>query len=198
MMCQTYLLSKMNITKDWPVADIVALYPHVAPILAEYGLHCVGCSASEFETLEEGCLGHGMTEEDVTNLVSDLNDFIASTPARPMELAITKDAALAIKQIGESEQPSEAAPSKTFGLSVLSDPSGNFFMEFREAPDEGDHVFRHEEVPDVSVFASFGTLQHIGGATIDVQDGKFKLDVGSACSCDKNHCSCPSSAVPSQ
>lgn len=183
--------AKHSIRKDWPVADIVALYPQVAPVLSEYGLHCVGCSASEFETLEEGCLGHGMTEEDVTNLVADLNDFIAANPTRPKTLTLTKEAALAVKQVGIAERPSVGAAQQTFGLSVQSDPAGNFFMEFREVPEEGDHVFRHEEVPDVSVFASFGTLQRIGGATIDYRDGKFKLDVGGRKCCESGkECQC--------
>src|SRR3989338_5611383 len=137
-----------RVTKDWPVADIVALYPKVSPVLAEYGLHCVGCSASEFETLEDGCLGHGMTEEDVLSLVSDLNDFIASSPVRVLELTLSKDAALALKEIADREK----LPS--CGLSVQVDPSGNFFMEFREGPGEGEKMFCHSDVSDVAVFVS--------------------------------------------
>ena len=189
--------SKRLVSKDWPVADIVALYPQVSPVLTEYGLHCVGCSASEFETLEDGCLGHGMTEEDVVALVSDLNDFIQSNSSRPEELTITKEAALALKQVAESEQPSVAALSQRIGLSVQVDPSGNFFMEFREGPGDGDRIFRNSEVSEVAVYASPATLQQIGGATIDFREGKFKVDVDSACSCDKDHCSRPSSAVSS-
>ena len=178
--------SSQLVGKNWPVADIVARYPQAAPILAEYGLHCVGCSASELETLEEGCLGHGMSEEDIENLVSDLNDFIASNPTRPKLLTLTKDAALAIKQVGEREKLT------SFGLAVQMDPSGTFFLEFREAPGEGDTIFRHEEAQDVAVFASPSTLQSIGGATIDFRDGKFKLDMEgqSCCQGNKDRCGC--------
>ncbi len=188
-----------TVTKDWPVAHIVEKYPQAAEVLVEYGLHCFGCSASEYETLEEGWLGHGFAAEDLENLVSDLNDFIASNPSRPLELTITKEAALAVKEVGMQEQPSLAAMSGTFGLAVLSDPSGNFFMEFREGPGEGDHIFRNNDIPEVAVYASPATLQSIGGATIGFADGKFKLDVGSACDCTQKQCNCSGlgTAVPS-
>jgi hybrid cluster-associated redox disulfide protein len=182
-----------TVTKDWPVAHIVEKYPQAAEVLAEYGLHCFGCSASEYETLEEGWLGHGFAAEDLENLVSDLNDFIQTNPARDAELGITKEAALAVKEVGMQEN------LKTFGLAVLSDPSGNFFMEFREGPGEGDHIFRNNDIPEVAVYASPATLQSIGGATIGFADGKFKLDVGSACDCTQKQCNCSGlgTAVPS-
>ena len=69
-------LGKGTITKDMPIGDIVARYPQVASVVQAYGLHCVGCHVSAFETLEEGALGHGMSEEDVENMVRDMNKVV--------------------------------------------------------------------------------------------------------------------------
>jgi hybrid cluster-associated redox disulfide protein len=36
----------------------------------KHGMHCLGCAAAHFETLEQGCGAHGI---DVDELVKDLN-----------------------------------------------------------------------------------------------------------------------------
>ncbi len=54
---------------DMAVSEIIALCPSAVDILTEYGLHCFNCSFNSLESLREGCLGHGMTEEDVANIV---------------------------------------------------------------------------------------------------------------------------------
>src|SRR3989338_199339 len=65
------------ITKDMTIGDVVGKYPELAPVITANGLHCVGCHVSQWETLEEGFLGHGMSEEDVDRVVAELNDFLA-------------------------------------------------------------------------------------------------------------------------
>lgn len=189
--------TKQFVTADWTVADIVFRYPQATSIMAEYGLHCFGCSANGMETLEEGCAGHGFPKEDIENLVEDINECIASTPARPEILMITKEAALAIKEVAAQEKvegppfaPDGAMGGKQVGLSVQAGADGSFYMEFRSMSEQGEKIFRNEEVADVAIFASILTLQRIGGATIDFREGKFKLDVGLTCGCNKGDCGC--------
>lgn len=62
------------ITKDMSITEIVSDYPEVMGVFAAYGMGCIGCMASQFETLEEGALAHGI---DVDQLVNDLNSKIA-------------------------------------------------------------------------------------------------------------------------
>ena len=64
------------------VSEIAKWYPEVVEILMEYGLHCVGCMASGFETLEEGSLGHGMPEAEFANMIADCKDRIAEVAAK--------------------------------------------------------------------------------------------------------------------
>lgn len=66
----------MSITKDMPIGDVIKEYPDAAPIMLSYGLHCVGCHVSSWETIEQGCQGHGMPDAIVDELVEELNMFV--------------------------------------------------------------------------------------------------------------------------
>lgn len=65
------------ITKDMLMNDIIEKYPEVAPILMGYGLHCVGCHFSSFDTLENGIKIHGMDEETFEMLMKDVNAIVS-------------------------------------------------------------------------------------------------------------------------
>lgn len=175
-----------RIVRTMRVSDILALVPDAEPVIAQYGLSCFSCSANAYETLEEGCRTHGMAETDIDDVVKDLNELLSQRPSRPSTLTVTEAAAQGLKEIMEKEE------KVGWGLVVALDEGGNFCMEFHEKPDALHHFFFHPSVPDVHVYASTLTLASIGGATIDMRDGRFKLDVQSAkpvCACGGN-CAC--------
>ncbi len=58
------------INKDTKIGDLIKEYPDKAEILLAAGMHCLGCPASQAETLEEACDVHGI---DVEELVKQLN-----------------------------------------------------------------------------------------------------------------------------
>ncbi|MCX4302882.1 MAG: DUF1858 domain-containing protein [Clostridia bacterium] len=58
------------IEKTTKIGDLLQEYPDKADILLEAGMHCLGCPASQMETLEEACEVHGI---DVDELVETLN-----------------------------------------------------------------------------------------------------------------------------
>ena len=60
----------MNINKDTTIGEILEKEPEKAEILLEVGMHCIGCPASQMETLEEACEVHGI---DVEEVVEKLN-----------------------------------------------------------------------------------------------------------------------------
>ena len=43
-----------GVTKDTTIGAVVKDFPAAVGILAESGVHCIGCHASPFETIEEG------------------------------------------------------------------------------------------------------------------------------------------------
>jgi hybrid cluster-associated redox disulfide protein len=66
--------NKTKITKDILILDLVEQNPNLVQVLTEkYGLHCIGCMAASMETLEQGALVHGMTEDQINKMVEDLN-----------------------------------------------------------------------------------------------------------------------------
>lgn len=55
----------MSITKDMIIRDILAARPDASEILMAYGMGCVGCPASQMETLEEAAAVHGMSLDGI-------------------------------------------------------------------------------------------------------------------------------------
>ena len=55
----------MNITKDTIIGDILKVAPQAAPIFMGIGMHCLGCPASQGETVEQACAVHGVYVNDL-------------------------------------------------------------------------------------------------------------------------------------
>lgn len=58
------------IDKTTKIGDLLEETPDKADILLEAGMHCLGCPASQAETIEEACEVHGI---DVNELLEKLN-----------------------------------------------------------------------------------------------------------------------------
>lgn len=56
------------------IGEIVNQYPETAEVLLGIGMHCLGCPASQAESLEDACAVHGVDPESV---IKDINDKIA-------------------------------------------------------------------------------------------------------------------------
>lgn len=60
----------LKIEKNTRIGELLEIAPDKAEILLNAGMHCLGCPASQAETLEEACEVHGI---DVNELVEKLN-----------------------------------------------------------------------------------------------------------------------------
>ncbi len=60
----------MKIEKTTTIGEILQEAPEKAEILLEAGMHCLGCPASQMESIEEACEVHGI---DADELVEKLN-----------------------------------------------------------------------------------------------------------------------------
>ena len=58
------------------IGEIVNNYPETAEVLFGIGMHCLGCPASQAESLEDACAVHGFEPGPV---VKALNDKIAES-----------------------------------------------------------------------------------------------------------------------
>lgn len=65
---------KMKITKKTKLSELLGKNPKAAEVLFEAGLPCVGCPMAMNETLEQGCLAHGMTKKQIDELIKRLNE----------------------------------------------------------------------------------------------------------------------------
>ena len=63
-----------QISKVTRIGELLVTFPEAAPILMEIGMHCLGCPASQAESLEEACMVHGI---DCDDLVSKMNEILA-------------------------------------------------------------------------------------------------------------------------
>ena len=97
---------QQTIAKEMTIEDIFAKFPQKAQKLAQEltntGLHCVGCQAATWETLEAGMLGHGFAENEITNLVERLNKILAEE-VDLTQIHVTKKAADKFLQILKDE-----------------------------------------------------------------------------------------------
>ena len=60
----------MEFNKDTTIGEILEKAPEKADILLEVGMHCLGCPASQMETLEEAWMVHRI---DVNEVIEKLN-----------------------------------------------------------------------------------------------------------------------------
>lgn len=51
--------------KDTKIGEVLEKAPEKAEILLEIGMHCLGCPASQMETIEEACGVHGIDTNEV-------------------------------------------------------------------------------------------------------------------------------------
>jgi hybrid cluster-associated redox disulfide protein len=69
-------VSKTTVTKDTNLGELVLKHPEAAEILLDYGLHCVGCIASSFDTVEMGAKVHGMSDAEIGEMVERINEVL--------------------------------------------------------------------------------------------------------------------------
>ncbi|MBO4863757.1 MAG: DUF1858 domain-containing protein [Eubacterium sp.] len=66
------------VNKDMLIGDILKQYPDAALVLMKCGMHCITCSVSTYESLDQACAVHGLYTDDITKV---LNDFLTQTLA---------------------------------------------------------------------------------------------------------------------
>ncbi len=64
-----------SITKEMSIGQVLNIHRGTARILLEFGMHCLGCPASQMESLADACAVHGT---NVDELVHQLNEFLAT------------------------------------------------------------------------------------------------------------------------
>jgi len=184
--------TKQLVTKDMVIGDVLKKYPDVAVIMLEHGLHCVGCHANVFDTIEAGCQIHGIDDETIDSMVKEINKFISEeaapkkeAPKGPAKVFVSEFAAKKIVELQNKEK------MDGFGLRVSVSPGGCsgfvYQMNFEKSSAEGDFVL---EDKGVKIFIDKDSLEMLRGAEIDYVDSLnesgFKINNPNA----KQNCGC--------
>jgi iron-sulfur cluster assembly protein len=183
---------KKKIHRHMTIEEILSLFPFKAQRLSQEitnaGLHCVGCHAATWETLEAGMLGHGMTNEAIDRLVDRLNALLEEE-VDPTTITITKRAAKKYLEILEEEG------KQGWGLRFAERMAGcngfEYALDYSEKALADDAVF---ESLGIQIHVNKGMLKRLLGSEIDFVDGLqgsgFKIsnpNVSSSCGCGTSH-----------
>ncbi len=172
------------ITKDMMIGEVVSTYPPVADVFLSYGLHCVGCHVNAFETIEQGAMSHGITEEEVDEMVAEANTYLSELSASSETVLVTAKAIEKLRLLSAEE----GKDSWGLRVGVLAGGCSGFKyeLEFEEKAKEGDIVL-NEGFP---LFIDPESMGMLHGARIDYHDGLsgsgFKVDNPNA----KSNCGC--------
>lgn len=64
-----------RVSEDMIIADMLKLDVGIAPILMASGMHCLGCPASQGESLAAAAAVHGL---EADKLVEAINEYLAN------------------------------------------------------------------------------------------------------------------------
>ncbi|MCX7835135.1 MAG: DUF1858 domain-containing protein [bacterium] len=63
---------------------LVERYPQTIPILLKYGIQCIGCKHSAYETLKDAARFYGITE--LANIIRELQDILNQSASNESDL----------------------------------------------------------------------------------------------------------------
>lgn len=184
--------SRKIIHRQMTIEEILSLFPHKAQRLAQEitnaGLHCVGCQAATWETLEAGMYGHGMSDAAIEKLVGRLNALL-DEKVDESTITITPRAASKFIEILNEEG------KQGWGMRFAEIPAGcsgfEYVLDYSEKALAEDTIF---ESSGVKIHVTTAMVPRLLGSVIDFVDGLrgsgFKITnphVKSSCGCGTSH-----------
>ena len=181
-----------KITEDMTIGSILEGHPDKAmklsEVMADAGLHCVGCGAATFETLEQGVIGHGFEKSVLDKLLVDLNNVLEEEEITIEEgepLGLTTAAVEKVKELSSKED------KKGYGLRVAVLTGGcaghSYSLNLQKSPEKSDIVF---EIKGIQVFVDKESAHILQGTEVDyidtLEESGFKFNNPNS----KNNCGC--------
>jgi iron-sulfur cluster assembly accessory protein len=168
-----------KISKEMTIADILNVDPSktklISEILIDFGIHCVGCHANAFETLEEGVLGHGYSENELNTLVENLNKLLSGEKVETINketkvpsnfsVKLTTNALNKVKEIMKKE----GKENEILRASVLSGGCSGYTYDLEVVPnaEKSDIKLKQE---DVNIAIERDSTEFLNGTEIDFID----------------------------
>ncbi len=60
-----------EITKETTIGELLSVCPEAGPALMQIGMHCLGCPASQAESIEEAAFVHGLDTDMVMAKINE-------------------------------------------------------------------------------------------------------------------------------
>ena len=189
VICETKNMTKVKnvepkINGYMAIGEILEVLPEAREILTSYGLHCVGCHANIYETLEAGTMGHGMPKETYSKLLEELN--LVGNRINDEELSFTDEASKQINDLIKREN------KKALKIKILEGGCAGFSYDFSivDKKESGDiEILKN----NVKVYVNKENFAKIKGSRIDfvvgLQGAGIKIDNPNA----KANCGCGNS-----
>lgn len=180
-----------KITKTATIGQVVKDFPVAVEILEKKGVHCVGCQASYWETIEEGLKGHGFSDEQVDAVIQEINKVSLEKTSQKddsIDLSISDAAADKIKQLTKAEDQQ----GKGLRVNVVKGGCSGYMYEFKlEAePKAEEKTIEHQ---GTQVFIDQESLDMLKGSQVDyvdtLQGAGFKVvnpNAKSTCGCGES------------
>lgn len=162
------------ITKESRISDVLGTNPaktrHLADIMTEFGIHCVGCGAASHETLEQGVLGHGFSKNELDALITQLNQALADNtpvaePSGQFGLTLSSAAATKVKDIMQQH----GNPNAVLRVEVLEGGCSGFKYELHVV-DEAFATDWSSQQDGIHIAVDQTGLDKINGIEIDYVD----------------------------
>lgn len=181
-----------TITRQMTIEEILGMFPYKAQRLSQEitnaGLHCVGCHAAVWETLEAGMYTHGKTDAQIDELTRRLNALLEEK-IDATSIAITSRAAAKFLEILSEEG------KQGWGMRFAEEMAGcngfEYVLDFSEKAEADDQTF---ESQGIEIHVKKAMVPRLLGSEIDYVEGLrgsgFKIsnpNVRSACGCGTSH-----------
>lgn len=186
--------NKPVIHRQMTIDQILSMFPFKAQRLSQEitnaGLHCVGCHAATWETLEAGMMGHGMNNEAIDKLVGRLNDLL-NEPVQENSNSIQLSQRAALKFIEILNEEGKAGWGLRFGDRMAGCSGFEYILDYSEKANPDDETF---ESHGVQIHVNKAMAKRLMGSQIDYVDGLqgsgFKVtnpNVRASCGCGTSH-----------
>lgn len=183
---------KTVITPQMTIEAILSLFPNKAQKLSQEitnaGLHCVGCHAATWETLESGMMGHGKNPAQVEELTRRLNVLLEEESDATTITLTARGATKFLAILAEDGK-------QGWGMRFSEEPAGcsgfEYSLDYSEKAAADDEIFLQH---GVEIHVKKALVPRLLGSEIDYVDGLrgsgFKISnphVKSSCGCGSSH-----------
>jgi iron-sulfur cluster assembly protein len=181
-----------KITRQMTIEEILGMFPYKAQRLSQEitnaGLHCVGCHAAVWETLEAGMLTHGKTDAQIDELARRLNALLEEEVDLSSIRITPRGAAKFLEILSEEGK-------QGWGMRFAEEMAGcngfEYVLDFSEKAEADDKTF---ESNGIEIHVKKAMVPRLLGSEIDYVEGLrgsgFKIsnpNVRSSCGCGTSH-----------